>query len=337
MDSAALFLGTRCILTSRLPHPTSGSGIPWICVNAAQRLKVTEVTLISSALEQVWIKIALRGSDYLLVGCIYRSPSSNPDDSMRQLKLLLQQASSMSSHLVIVGDFNLPQIDWELELSLAPSTHCSHPFLDAIRDSFLFQHVRHPTRFRLGEIPNVLDLILINEEGMVRNLDHLSGLGSSDHVVLKFTLVCYTVVVSSAPSYRNITDYRLLSEMLSSIDWNQMDGMELEDSYKFFKSRINRAPEDCTKKRSFRSKKSIYMNRKALQLRKRKMMLWSTYCRTRNILHRLRQVHQMSERAAKYDEEASERTRTEIGYRPQAEPESTLEICQHKTPNENSR
>ena len=54
----------------------------------------------------------------------------------------------------------------------------------------------------------MLDLILTNEEGMVRNLDHLPGLGSSDHVVLKFTLVCYAVVVSSAPPYRNITDYR---------------------------------------------------------------------------------------------------------------------------------
>ena len=104
-----------------------GCGVREICVYAAQHLKVTEVTLISSALGQVWIKIALRGSDYLLVGCIYRSPSSNPDDSLRQLKLLLQQASSMSSHLVIVGVFNLPQIVWELELSLAlPPTAPSH-------------------------------------------------------------------------------------------------------------------------------------------------------------------------------------------------------------------
>ena len=98
-----------------------------------------------SILEQVWIKISLRGSDNLLIGCMYRSPSSNPEESVDQLRHIVQQASLMSSHLVIVGDFNIPQIDWELEVSYAPSTHCSHTFLDAIRDSFLFQHVRHPT------------------------------------------------------------------------------------------------------------------------------------------------------------------------------------------------
>ena len=43
---------------------------------------------------------------------------------------------------------------------------------------------------QLGESPNVLDLILTNEEGMVSDLEHLPGLGNSDHVVLQTSLVC---------------------------------------------------------------------------------------------------------------------------------------------------
>ena len=154
---------------------------------------------------------------------MYRSPSCDPDESVCQLRLILQQAAMISSHLVIVGDFNIPQIDWELEVAHAPSTHYSHAFLETIRDSFLFQHVCHPTRFRLGETPNVLDLVITNEEGMVRNLDHIPGLGSSDHVVLKFTLVCYAMVDSSPPPYHSITDYALLTKTLSSYDWNRID------------------------------------------------------------------------------------------------------------------
>ena len=272
-----------------LSTPNLGaSGIRGICVYAAQHLKVTEVALMPSVIEQVWLKISLRGSDCLLIGCMYRSPSCDPDESVCQLRLILQQAAMMSSHLVIVGDFNIPQIDWELEVAHAPSTHYSHAFLETIRDSFLFQHVRHPTRFRLGETPNVLDLVITNEEGMVRKLDHIPGLGSSDHVVLKFTLVCYAMVDSSPPPYHSITDYALLTKTLSSYDWNRIDSMNLEDSYDFFKSYITQALESCTKRKILRSKKNIYMNRKALQLRKRKKMLWSTYCRTRSILDHAR-------------------------------------------------
>ena len=93
----------------------------------------------------------------------------------------------------MVGDFNFPQIDWGVEVSQAPDSHCSQSFLEVIQDHFLFQHVKRPTHYRLGETPNVLGLVLTNEEGMVSNLEYLPGLGNSDHVVLQFSLICCVV------------------------------------------------------------------------------------------------------------------------------------------------
>ena len=42
-------------------------------------------------------------------------------------------------------------------------------------------------------IPSVLDLIFSNEENMVEKVNFLSSLGKSDHLVLTFNLVCYTI------------------------------------------------------------------------------------------------------------------------------------------------
>ena len=73
------------------------SGMRGVCVLAAAHLKVSEVIFKPSTLEQVWIKLPLRGSDSLMIGCMYRSPSNNSDENLSCLKELLQQASPMPS------------------------------------------------------------------------------------------------------------------------------------------------------------------------------------------------------------------------------------------------
>ena len=194
------------------------------------------------------------------------------------------------SHLMIVGDFNLPQIDWEVETSTAPDNHLSHAFLETIHESFLFQHVHCPTRFRLGETPNVLDLVFTNEEGMVRDLDYLPGLDRSDHVVLKFTLICFADEDESRRPLVTRTNFERLSRVLRSLNWQEVGNKELEEAYETFKTNITNAVDGCSAKRGAHSKKNLYMNRAALQIRKRKKELWSKYRRTRDILDHARFV-----------------------------------------------
>ena len=266
------------------------SGTRGICIYASLSLKVSEVTLEQSAVEQLWVKLALTGSDCLLIGCLYRSPSGNTGDSVHQLEQLFRKASSMSfSHLLIVGDLNLPQIDWETESSSAPPSHCSHSFIDTVHDCFLHQHVHCPTRYRLGEKPNVLDLIFSNEEGMVSCLEYLPGLGSSDHVVLRFTLVCYAPA-ESHPTHRVHTDHESLASELKSLNWDQMNSMTLEEAYHTFKTNLLETELKCSKSRKITKRKNLYMNRAAMQLRKRKKDLWRKYCQTQDILDHARFV-----------------------------------------------
>ena len=55
--------------------------------------------------DHVWANVKLQGSDSLLVGCIYRSPSSNIDTSTASLCSLFADITYYS-HLLICGDFN---------------------------------------------------------------------------------------------------------------------------------------------------------------------------------------------------------------------------------------
>ena len=49
-----------------------------------------------------------------------------------------------------------------------------------------------PSRARLHQKCHVLDLVLINEEGMILNLNALAPLGKSDHSMLTFELCCHS-------------------------------------------------------------------------------------------------------------------------------------------------
>ena len=56
------------------------------------------------------------------------------------------------------------------------------------RDCFLCQHVKSPTRYRDGERPNTLGLIMTNEENMIDSVTQSAPLGKSDHKILEYQL-----------------------------------------------------------------------------------------------------------------------------------------------------
>ena len=115
--------------------------------------------------------------------------------------------------LLLMGDFNYPMIDWELQ----DTSGAGKEFLDVVQDNFMWQHVDH-TR---GE--NVLDLVLSTERNIVENLRVTSPIGRSDHVTVQFEL-CLEFQgrqeVNLGFVYRR-ADYMKISEELEGKDWNE--------------------------------------------------------------------------------------------------------------------
>ena len=133
-------------------------------------LNATSVQIDSNFSEHVWAQIKLKNNDSLLIGCLYRSPSSSRDNCNSLINMLDHVNSLRKSHLLIMGDFNFKEIDWVNQSTSTSEEHISSLFLENIRDNYLFQHVTECTRYRENNVPSVVVLVFTNEENMISNM-----------------------------------------------------------------------------------------------------------------------------------------------------------------------
>ena len=89
---------------------------------------------------------------------------------------------------VLVGDFNIPEIDWLSWNTVKSESHYSFKFLECLRDNYLEQLVQMPTRWRDQQPGNLLDLVLTDFEDSILNLESTNHLGNSDHLSLEFLI-----------------------------------------------------------------------------------------------------------------------------------------------------
>jgi endonuclease/exonuclease/phosphatase family metal-dependent hydrolase len=159
----------------------------------------------------------LKGSDELLVGCIYKSPNSDKEN-LSLLNKMIIKASQMKqfSHLLIMGDFNYPKLDWTNWNRNGDKE--GDAFMESIRDSFLYQHVEGYTRTRENSEPKIIDLIFTNEDDMVDRIVHESPLGRSDHCALLFKFNCYYEIKGNAIQRWNFYkgDYTEMAKKMDS-------------------------------------------------------------------------------------------------------------------------
>ena len=134
-----------------------------VAVYINEQLKAEELQIVSNYQESEWIKLKLKGSDELLVRCIYKSDK----DNLSLLNKMIIEATQMKqfSHLLIMRDFNYPKLDCTNWNSNGDKE--GDAFMESIRDSFLYQHVEGYTRTRENSEPSIMDLIFTNEDDMV--------------------------------------------------------------------------------------------------------------------------------------------------------------------------
>ena len=186
---------------------------------------VSTVEVKSQFSEVIGIEIKLVAGDKLVFYCCYRSPSSS-DENNRQLNEIVGSLSDGShSHVLAVGDFNYPSINWDNCSTSQAEDSTDEKFLDAVRSSFLYQHVNSHTRERAGQNPSLLDLVFTNEEDMVSDLQHLPPLGSSDHHVLSFKFHCYLDYATPVDRFNfHKGDYEAMRKELASHNWENESG-----------------------------------------------------------------------------------------------------------------
>ena len=145
--------------------------------------------------ESVWCQVEIKGGE-LLIGVCYRSTASDQANN-DQLLHLLEEATTLAgkSHVLIMGDFNYPEINFGAFEVHGPYNSEAARFFDATQDLFLHQHVQDYTRFRMGQNPSLLDYIFTDEENQIDNLTYQAPVGKSDHCCLQFDYIVHMTEV----------------------------------------------------------------------------------------------------------------------------------------------
>jgi len=153
----------------------------------------------------------------------------------RQLK-----AASQSQALVLMGDFNHPDISWEDHTA----RHMQfRRFLQSIDDNFLMQTMEEPRRRGV-----LLDLVLTHKEGLVESVQVGGSLGCSDHEMVNFRILRGG---SRAISRIKTLDFRranfgLFKELLGGIPWvRALEGRGVQESWLLFKHHFLHAQDRC--------------------------------------------------------------------------------------------
>ena len=171
----------------------------------------------------------------LKIVCVYRSPGNMIQSSLEEFIDYFRNNSTlnMDFNTIIVGDFNFPQINWDLNLCNAPADSPAQLFLSTVVNSHLFQIVNSPTRFRAGQTPNILDLVLVHDELSIQSLESLPGIGKSDHVMLLITVQFFNELKFNPNTKFNFNkaDFDLINSIINSINWqNEFHGLNCDDA-----------------------------------------------------------------------------------------------------------
>ena len=121
----------------------------------------------------------------LTVCLCYRPPSCT--EFLDQFGALLYNLQGVANRICILGDFNMPNINWNLVTDCQNSSF-ANDFCNLINYNFLTQKVCEPTRV-FKDSQSILDLIFSNYPDEICNVNVDSDVLSSDHFVVSFTLL----------------------------------------------------------------------------------------------------------------------------------------------------
>ena len=223
----------------------------------------------------VFVKVKLHDkNDYVILGVMYRSPNSSnqeTDSLIKQLDYIYTKY--VSSKVVIMGDFNFSNIDWSQETcntgidekdgndvsdddddfdddkqdKKVTKKRKDKEFLDKFHENFLHQFVKTPTHRRGNQTPTLIDLIIANDQDLVRNLYHCAPLGLSHHDTIYLVINCKTqahINIEKKKLLLNKGDYNGMRELLRSTEWEKnLDGKNVDECWAFIENEINTATE----------------------------------------------------------------------------------------------
>ncbi|KAK4810956.1 hypothetical protein QYF61_013364, partial [Mycteria americana] len=222
----------------------------------------------------LWVRIRGKANKAdIVVGVCYRPP--NQDEETDELFYKQLGEASRSLALVLVGDFNLPDVCWKYNTAERKQ---SRRFLECVADNFLTQLVSEPTREGAP-----LDLLFTNREGLVSHVMVGGCLGQSDHEMIEFLIRGEAArgVSKTATLDFQRADCGLFRRLVERVPWEAaLMGKGVQEGWTFFKEEVLKAQEQAVprcRKTSRRGRRPAWLTRELwLKLRRKRRVydLW---------------------------------------------------------------
>ena len=161
---------------------------------------------------------------------IYRPPSSNQENLTELVNLLTYS----EKNAIFIGDFNLPEIDWNNYS--APNKYTN--ILNICLEKGFEQLVDFPTHDK----GNILDLVLTNSPHLIQNIIDCGKIGSSDHCLLSIEILSSYKETNNTSERFNWkwADFDSISEGLNAINWREnLYIRSTEEAWRFFCNILN--------------------------------------------------------------------------------------------------
>ncbi len=185
-----------------------------VCILIRKNLKYSNIDLPEKNVSTECVGISLFFQNRTIrLFCAYNPPNAVREYSQLLFDLLASNCTSDDS-VVVVGDFNLPKIDWPNLLfpNSSPYDLCQ----ELIMQNDLRQLVMESTH---GE--NIIDLVLCTDPSMIDNLSVSAGFSTSLHGSIEFAMLGARSRKARkvTKDFRN-ADYEAISNYLGNISWN---------------------------------------------------------------------------------------------------------------------
>jgi exonuclease III len=234
----------------------------------------------------------------------YRPPASDSSSESvifikHLIKCLNTLCSNVDASIAIVGDFNLPCINWSNLKFATDRDCCSSLFSMFSTRHCLSQLVNEPTRLNHVHNNNLLDIILTNDS-FVCDVAVSTPFSTSDHCSVCFSLLC-PVTACSIPDHevRNFAeaDWENINIFLTGCDWLSIfDSCETADQCSAaFYLKVNDAVRSFVPLKFFKSSHTYKHVNYPIHIQKLvrcKVAAWRRYknFKTLNLLHKYKTI-----------------------------------------------
>ncbi len=195
--------------------------------------------------------------------CIYVPPKySICTDTIKAVCSVIDISSSPEQPCYVIGDFNLPKIDWNIPSSYGGQAH--DYFVNFCVTRNWHQQILAPTHIK----SNILDLVLCNYAGknlLVSTAVNAPLTFSCDHNLISLSL--NTNPITSIPNFQQYPNFKQanfndICQKLNCIDWTPSPCWSLQDYYNNFISTITsiiniHVPKHTTQKKKYKIPKHI--------------------------------------------------------------------------------